>query len=231
MKTLPPGKEKAALQVAMSGGMITRFRTFQKHGPPKTDCPYGCDAPDSDVHRFWECARWADKRGDLATLVKDLPTITRCTGWFLRDHDVPYSVVSRVQRFMLNVVLALTRDFHGSDSGRYDPDCSVPESPSEPSASDAVCEHMRSAPADALAGWPDSSRIDAQQDPESGQWDYSQNQGREVGWNAAMPPRLREREEAPQLAASPPIYARALAPSMDWKATQEAYSCAQTAAE
>ena len=105
LRSTKPGKLKAALEVLLSGGLLTRGRSEGRKGPPHNHCQWGCQVEDTEQHRYWHCPTWSASRGDLCDLVGDLPSITRCTGWFITNSGFTPAFAVRVQRHMATVVL------------------------------------------------------------------------------------------------------------------------------
>ena len=143
-----PGRDRAAIEVALSGGLLTKARTAHSKGPREKACQWGCGVEDSDHHRYWSCTRWQASRGNLAELIQELPDITKSVGWFCVDSGCSLSFVLRVQRHMAHVVQTSTRDFQTMSRGKYDPasDLLDPGTDSEepgPGMSDAVASGAR----------------------------------------------------------------------------------------
>ena len=113
LRTLRPGKTKAALELVLSGGMLTGSRTNRTRGHPYDLCPAGCQEVDDDVHRFWRCPRWNRSRAGLEVSEATHHHILSLTsGWFPQGHEHDMSHILRCQRHMIRVVLDSTSDFH-----------------------------------------------------------------------------------------------------------------------
>ena len=209
LRATKPGRAKAALEVALSGGLLTRTRTAHSKGPDEKKCPWGCSSEDSDLHRYWTCPRWQASRGDLAEQVKDLPMISRAAGWFCVDSGCPLSLVLRVQRHMMFVVQSSSRDFCNITRGKFDPGSDQIEAPldlgtgeMDEGASAAGVSDATPAVA-AASSWATPGIDDIQggtglADRTPGSISVPNEQG-VGGWNLRTAPRLREIPNSPAL--------------------------------
>ena len=110
-RTLKAGRQRAYLELALAGGMLTNERMHRHRGVPWTSCPYGCDTPDTEIHRFWGCPRWAASREGLGW-AEALPPLTKCTGWFLKGHECSSVQIFALQRHLGRVIADATAQYH-----------------------------------------------------------------------------------------------------------------------
>ena len=97
-------RQRVALELVLSDGLLTAERT-QKFGKiEKRACPHGCDALDTATHRFWECKRWQSQRKMWGVCPESMPEMVRRVGLFPLDSEVPLSEVKRIQAWMSMVV-------------------------------------------------------------------------------------------------------------------------------
>ena len=170
--------------------MITRFRTFQKHGPPKTDCPHGCDALTLIPIDSGNVLDGASNEALLVPLLLTyhlLPAvrvgslrIMGCTALMLfgfRDSCLGWSLMllgNSGLRMLVGMTPSPLLTLRGPDQGVR---CGVGDT-------------MRPASAGAASDSWENHDVDAQL-PCTGQRDITHRQGRVGGWNTALPPRLR----------------------------------------
>ena len=114
-RSMPPGQTRGALELALAGGMLTHERMFRRKGWPYTKCPFGCETLDADVHRFWYCPRHLHSRAGLTWVTEDLPNVTRCSGWFVQGHPFSQGQIIDLQRHLVRVIRASSKDFRTRD--------------------------------------------------------------------------------------------------------------------
>ena len=122
LRNMQPGKERAALEIGLTGGLLTNSRTKRAQGPPHTHCPWGCPHEDSEVHRYWHCPRWSWSRNTLEWVNEDTPELLRMVGWVPIDSPLGLTAIASIQRHMMRVILGSTADFHQNRRRDFEPD-------------------------------------------------------------------------------------------------------------
>ena len=121
-RRMAPGREKAALEVALMGGLLTNGRTQRHKGPPHNQCPWGCPTEDTEEHRYWYCPQWQWSRNMLDWVTADVPAITRLVGWIPTGYPIGPAGIAATQRHMMRVVLGSTTDFQNRRRRDFEPD-------------------------------------------------------------------------------------------------------------
>ena len=121
-RSMPPGRERAALEIALMGGLLTNGRTQRTRGAPYNQCPWGCHAEDTEEHRYWHCPQWQASRAQLDWVNDDVPILIRLVGWIPITYPIGPADTAAVQRHMMRVVLGSTVEFQQQRRRDYEPD-------------------------------------------------------------------------------------------------------------
>ena len=118
-------QHQRALEIALSGGMLTGTREYKHLEPEEQSCE--CGQLDTDYHRYWTCGLTGHLREQLTyTHFLDWPYVTLVTGWKLQGHEAPYWALLQLQRHLTRVVLFFARrratQRRNNDDGHEDDD-------------------------------------------------------------------------------------------------------------
>ena len=121
LRSMPVGKNKTYLELALAGGMLTR--ECQRHrGPPHIWCPHGCQVPDTEYHRYWDCPSTSNSRPPLPADWEQWPQVTKLTGWSTVNYPVSTDLLIATQRHMINTVKSYTAAHHRSQQRHHPED-------------------------------------------------------------------------------------------------------------
>ena len=102
--SLPAGKLRAALEVVLSGALLTRHRVSRTKDPATCSC--SCGGIDAEWHRYWECTKHVASHNGVRSLIPRLPSITQLTGVMPLGCSLTLAEVAKIQKHMLDVVIA-----------------------------------------------------------------------------------------------------------------------------
>ena len=94
---------RTALEVVLSGGMLTARRLNKRRGRKLQMCPHGCNVPDSPHHRYWICGHWEPQR--RAWKLPPVPPLMQDLGLVPASSELGSDEIRRVQAYMCTIVL------------------------------------------------------------------------------------------------------------------------------
>ena len=104
LRRLEDPKQRALLEVVISGGMLTAARRHARDDKISADCPICGGGPDTEIHRFWDCAGVQDLRDALGNIPNKLWPVTRLTGLSPILEQTTSNEIRILHTFMIKVL-------------------------------------------------------------------------------------------------------------------------------